>query len=1295
MAIIKKQLFPQNLNKYSVLVNDIDPNSKYFNITELPNTFTGGKNAFLVAGSENLVPDTLIKIEIKDAKGNIIYNEPGQGLVSSSFNGEVFVGQYYEGVSKVVAVYVYPDTAYGPCTITILGELSSYYDNNNILTPVPDNWQNTYNVKWQKVINVNPDLANTTKIRFYKRPTPNITEIVQPIYQIISGSKVNSGIYQSFANIQLSQLETFAGDVKRVKVFRTSQGDISDYDLIQDILVEAKELLTTYTLSGSVVGTTGIFTSETLFNFWNTGSLYAQLTSSRVEDGLALSGSGILTYSRSLDLNSTNTYELSLNAFYSGTINSNLGIYLSQVTSSIQNGIPVPIIVSSSIATLNGITPTKNLYDTVIPFKISNNYPSASLYFSQSNGEWHLGNVSLKLSQDTAFSPDSVSFVTTMPTVVGNETYNFKFEFYDVNNNYVPVYVTQSAVFSGGTNFNSIALSISSSTSSSLGALNRVSSSISGTMTVYSSSASSSVGIVSGSVFNLSGSVSTSVQLLTGSISSSLSSSFGYASSSVYTLSGSVSSSQSALSASISRSVYNSLTQSFTYVQSLANGNYSGSFISGNIIYAPVIGGQLGYFSTLFKVGQSPNSIYLDARQTPRKIFIGGTIPSGETEYSGAYNNTNTNVYLDSDGQFSLGNKLIWDGTTLSVTGNINISGGDAATKISNAASSGSNAQATANSAASAASTAQSTANSAASAAATAQSAADTAAGKIFTDAAGKIIKAAAPTGKGLFLDSTHLGFYNTTDFPSAPWRTYMNDSGQFYLAGDSNNGLTWDGSSLSIDGNITARNGTFYGNITSTATISGGTISGGTITGGTISIGSGNSIFKADSNGIYLGNTTFASAPFKVSMLGGLTTSAVTITGGTISIGSKFNVASDGQVSATGGTFSGAITAGNGSSIGGWTISNSSIYVNNGITLDAISKKITIFDGSGTARVYFSTGSALSDLITGGSSGGGTKSATYLNTITATNVEYVDTITSAIPTTAGLITNITINCQNNVGTQGFRISAAGSTQIYFALHRFRIYVVNNSTSAETDIVGYSSNSYNGYTTLQPNFESFVDASDGTLAITGTGDTYTLKVATMVIYGTGASVSVTANTPEFTWAYSIPVGATEIVPGGMQVVYSSGRYLKVPRTSSGTFVDIKGGFTADSKAFRITHPLDETKWLYHSSIEGPRIDNLYRGYIQLNNGNAIINLDQISNMMNGTWIKLNRDPQFFLQNMTGWDRVRGNISENILSIECENTGSLDTISYMVIGERQDDDVKATWMTDDIGKLVIERNKIDS
>lgn len=66
----------------------------------------------------------------------------------------------------------------------------------------------------------------------------------------------------------------------------------------------------------------------------------------------------------------------------------------------------------------------------------------------------------------------------------------------------------------------------------------------------------------------------------------------------------------------------------------------------------------------------------------------------------------------------------------------------------------------------------------------------------------------------------------------------------------------------------------------TGAATFSSINITGGAISGTTLTIGSGNSIFKADANGIYLGNATFASAPFRVNMSGDLVASSATITG-------------------------------------------------------------------------------------------------------------------------------------------------------------------------------------------------------------------------------------------------------------------------------------------------------------------------------------------------------------------------------------------------------------------------------
>lgn len=673
MAILKKTLFDERLETINVLVNDTDPSSRYFKITELPDTFTGGKNAFLIQGSTELVPDTIIKIQIKDANGNTIYYEPGEGSVSSSLNGESFVGEYYEGTSKVVAVYIYPDTAYGPATITILGELSEY-ETNGVRIPVPENWKDTYNVKWERQINVNPTLANTTKIRFYKRPTVSIVENLEPIYRIEGGVKVNSGISQSFANVNVSNIDTFAGDVKRVKVYRTSQGNISDFDLIQDILVESKELLTSYELSGSVVGNAGFMTSEVLNKLWSYPQLTATLDSTRIDNGVKLSPLGLnmgnFTFTSSLNLSQTSVYEFGIDAFFSGSDPMDMNVYVSGSN----NG-------EVLVGTLNGVTPTKNLEDTIFQFQLPLPEPTASLYLgfdgylTSSFQQWHIGNLSLKLSQDTAFSPDSISFITAMPTVIGNETYNFKFEFYDINNNYVPVAVTASATFTGGNDNIAGAIAfISASSSASFDALYDVSASISGTITFNSSSISGTVGTLSGSVSGTIGTLSSSVSGSIGTVSGSVYTLSGSVSGTIGTLSGSVSSSITSLSSSLSSSISTSFSSSTYYalsqsnytfnratseLQKLADGNYSGSFIGQTTIYSPSIGGQNGYISQVFRVGQ--NGITLDG--TNKAIYVG----------SGVYNNSNTPFYFASGSTdvFSLGDKLSFNGSDLNVSGTI------------------------------------------------------------------------------------------------------------------------------------------------------------------------------------------------------------------------------------------------------------------------------------------------------------------------------------------------------------------------------------------------------------------------------------------------------------------------------------------------------------------------------------------------------------------------------------------------------------------------------------------------
>jgi len=152
--------------------------------------------------------------------------------------------------------------------------------------------------------------------------------------------------------------------------------------------------------------------------------------------------------------------------------------------------------------------------------------------------------------------------------------------------------------------------------------------------------------------------------------------------------------------------------------------------------------------------------------------------------------------------------------------------------------------------------------------------------------------------------------------------------------------------------------------------------------------------------------------------------------------------------------------------------------------------------------------------------------------------------------------------------------------------------------------------------------------------------------------------------------------------------------LKVDNNS----VEVAGAFSKGSGSFKIPHPLPalkDTKNLVHSFIEGPQCDNLYRGKVDLVGGTATVNLDTKSDMTTGTFVALNRDVQCFTTNETGWTAVKGSVSGNILTITAQDNTCTDTISWMVVGERQDDNIKSSILTDANGKLIMEPNQIPS
>ena len=173
------------------------------------------------------------------------------------------------------------------------------------------------------------------------------------------------------------------------------------------------------------------------------------------------------------------------------------------------------------------------------------------------------------------------------------------------------------------------------------------------------------------------------------------------------------------------------------------------------------------------------------------------------------------------------------------------------------------------------------------------------------------------------------------------------------------------------------------------------------------------------------------------------------------------------------------------------------------------------------------------------------------------------------------------------------------------------------------------------------------------------------------------------------------LGVTSGVDPYIQGVFSDGSATRdlVLQPYGGT-VYVTGALSKGSGSFKIPHPLPsmtDTHDLVHSFVEGPRADLIYRGSVALSGGSASVDLDEEVGLTDGTWELLCRDPQVFLQNEDGWSALKGSVSGSTLIISCEDTNSTDTVSWLVVAERQDEHMKesGTDWTDDDGRPILE------
>ena len=339
---------------------------------------------------------------------------------------------------------------------------------------------------------------------------------------------------------------------------------------------------------------------------------------------------------------------------------------------------------------------------------------------------------------------------------------------------------------------------------------------------------------------------------------------------------------------------------------------------------------------------------------------------------------------------------------------------------------------------------------------------------------------------------------------------------------------------------------------------------------------------------------------------------------------------------------------------------------------------KIWIGDSSGDAAEFALSGDAtmtaggVVTVSTAAACTGNAATATALATARAINgTDFDGTAAITVTAAAGTLTGATLN-------SGVTASSLTSVGTLGSL------TVTNDLAVDTDtlFVDASEDKVGIGTTTPASYEAGSDY----LAIVTTGD------SGMTI-ASGTSNNGLIHFADGTSGDDKYRGIIKYRHSANDMIFSANAAVSLTLTSTGATV--AGALSKGSGSFKIDHPLpsmNDTHHLVHSFIEGPRADLLYRGTATLISGMRVIDLDEVIGMTSGTWSLLCREAQVWVQNDSGWSAVRGHVHAGALTIECEDTNSTDTVSWMVVAERQDQHMMETPWTDADGRPILEPEK---
>lgn len=319
------------------------------------------------------------------------------------------------------------------------------------------------------------------------------------------------------------------------------------------------------------------------------------------------------------------------------------------------------------------------------------------------------------------------------------------------------------------------------------------------------------------------------------------------------------------------------------------------------------------------------------------------------------------------------------------------------------------------------------------------------------------------------------------------------------------------------------------------------------------------------------------------------------------------------------------------------------------------------------------SAGQTLTGISIDGDAAGNAGTATKLQTARAINGTNFDGTSGITTSTWGTARNITIG--NGTGSTK---SVNGSTTYTWTLTEINA-MQGGGFQANQNLRTTDSPTFAAITSSTSLTASGLYLSNSGPIISGPGGTYVQYNSTnnLLCYG-GTSFSAGFRN-NFT-------GATVFFNN---VTIRADLNVTTDLSGEGTGTVTANNIVANvSKSFVIDHPVLLKKKLRYAAIEAPRCDLIHRGTATFTQSMQI-NLDTYANLASGTFVALMRDCQCMVSNDSSWTPVRGRIVDNILLLESANPTEEVTVSWIVIGERHDDILINSPITDENGSLINE------